>query len=419
MLTVPKPAETVSSPAEEFAEKSFYLDEFRAHTLCIAVSMGDCERMGGFAGLGTVLRDLIANDSRVIVLLALPSDRGEPESCLRRVRRRLQPFALCDETMDLFPAARGRPSAAESFVDLTRSDLRSDIGSLRLDLVWGVLRERPLLVGLVEEDSLVHFAQRLAVALRVHKLVIVEAAGGLVTAQGRPLSFMDETMLTAVLHAGEAEWAGLATRRGTLEAIHAALRGGVQAANLCDLDGLARELFTYEGSGTLFTRQDYCRIERLGIDDFEEVERLIERGHREGYLKFRGPAEISRILLNGYGATIGAGHLAGICGLETDAYRHDRAGEIVGLYTITRFKGEGVGQRLLARVMDDARALGLRYVFACTTESRAQAFFERQGFRPVDSGEVPAAKWIGYDTERRVRLKVFRRDLATESADRT
>lgn len=397
--------------AEEFEEKSFYLDEFRAHALCFLVPWTECEKPGGIAALGGVLRDLMANDSRVIVLLGLPEGHGEVEPWLSRVRRRLQPAALCDDTLELFPRVRGRRSAAESFVDLTGSAEGADLDEAKLDLIWSVLRARPLLVGLVEPGRLLGAGWRLAVRLRVHKLVVVEGEGGIATGDGPPLSFMTEAMLAAVLREGEAEWTGLAPRRAMLESVRAALQGGVRAVNLCGIEELPRELFTYEGAGTLFTLEDYCRVERLGIDDFEEVERLIERGQREGYLKRRTPAEISRILFNGYGATIGSHHLAGVCGLETEPYASERAGEVVGLYTITRFKGEGVGARLLDQVVGDAQGLGLRYVFACTTAPRAQAFFERQQFRPVGAADVPAAKWVGYDEERRARLKIYRRDL--------
>ena len=69
--------------------------------------------------------------------------------------------------------------------------------------------------------------------------------------------------------------------------MRAALLGGVASVNLCTLAGAPRELFTYTGSGTLCTHADYCTVQRLGIDDFEEVERLIERGQREGLLKLR------------------------------------------------------------------------------------------------------------------------------------
>ena len=281
-----------------------------------------------------------------------------------------------------------------------------------LQTVWQVLRKQPVIVGMVDAAALLASAQSLAGRLRVHKLVIIEPAGGVSSTTAGNLSFMDDAMLTAVLRAGQAEWAGLAGRRITLEAIQSALRQGVKAVNVCALDGLARELYTYEGSGTLFTLEDYCRIERLGIDDFEEIERLIARGQREGYLKPRGPAETARIMLNGFGATIGANHFAGVCGLETEQYSRDRVGEIVGLYTITRFKGEGVGGRLVARVLEEARSLRLRYVFACTSEQRAQAFFEREGFRAVGPEDVPAAKWKGYDKGRLARLKIYRYGIA-------
>jgi hypothetical protein len=65
-------------PAEEFGEKEFYLDEFHSHTLCFAVSLRDCEQAGGFESLGRVLAELIANETRVIVLLGVRRARRRP-----------------------------------------------------------------------------------------------------------------------------------------------------------------------------------------------------------------------------------------------------------------------------------------------------------------------------------------------------
>jgi amino-acid N-acetyltransferase len=400
-------AQSATVPPEEFGEKEFYLDEFHSHTLCIAASLSDCERPGGFESLGRVLRELIANETRVIVLLGVAPRRDVPAE-LGRVRRRLQRWVLGEDAARRFPLVRGRRSAAESFVDLTAQ--AGDIEAV-LSTAWLTLRKRPLMVALLDAARLVDVAQQLAGRLRVHKLVVAQPAGGISAPDGTQLSFMDDDLLTTVLQPGQAEWAGLAARRETLDAIRAALRAGVRSVNLCSLELLARELYTYEGSGTLFTLEDYCRIERLGIDDFEEVERLVARGQREGYLKPRAPIEVARILLNGFGAEIGSHHFAGVCGLETAAFASEQVGEIVGLYTITRFKGEGVGGRLLGRALEEARALGLRYVFACTLDPRAEAFFVREGFRLVGPDDVPAAKWIGYDRQRRARIRVLRRDL--------
>jgi amino-acid N-acetyltransferase len=278
--------------------------------------------------------------------------------------------------------------------------------------LWDIMRSTPFFLGLCDADTperLAGFAARLGARLRVHKLVIADAAGGIQpTGAERPLSFMDEEMTAQLLAAGEAESAGLGPRCALLEAVRTGLIDGVTSINVCALDGIARELFTYEGSGTLFTREDYCKVERLSLDDFHEVEKVLERGQREGYLKVRTPAEIAPILFSGYGATIGQHHLAGVCSLQTERYEAERAGEIVGLYTITRFKGEGVGVKLITCMKTVGRERGLAYLFACTTQERVGQFFERQGFQLISQSEAPPAKWIGYDAARRRGLMCYR-----------
>jgi len=397
---------------ETFDEQQFYLDEFRGHSVLFSVPAEELVRDADFEQLAAVTRALLTNDTRVLILVGAP-DGEHCEQLLRRLQRRLGPLVFRDETLPLFPQRGARTGA---FM-LLNSTALAEPGATTptLTSIWDTLRRGPLFVGIVpglSRDGTTQLAQAVATQLRVHKLVLIAPEGGVRGSDGKLLSFMDETVLTALLAEGQAEWAGLAARRATFAAVRAALRGGVQAVNLCTLEGLARELFTYEGSGTLCTLEDYCRVERLGIDDFEEVERLIERGQREGILKLRGPDEIAALLVNAYGATIGRHHLAGICALLTEPYASERAGEIAGLYTMTRFKGEGVGARLIARVLTDARQSGLAYVFACTTEERAQVFFERHGFRRVDPDDVPATKWAGYDPQRKAQVAVCRFDLS-------
>jgi amino-acid N-acetyltransferase len=250
----------------------------------------------------------------------------------------------------------------------------------------------------------------LAVALRIPKVVLVDPQGGLV-ADGHRVSFVDENVLATILREGQAEWSGLGDRRALLVAVRAALDRGVEQVNLCPPDGVADELFTYAGSGTLFTEGDYTRVGPLGLDEFDQAERLLERGHREGLLKLRSPEESAQVLAAGFGATVCGRHLAGVGGLLTAPYADVGAGEIVGLYTINRFKGEGLGDRLVDRMLEEAEALGLRYVFACTVDERARQFFARQGFVEVEHDAVPARKWSGYDTKRRARVAALRRDL--------
>jgi N-acetylglutamate synthase-like GNAT family acetyltransferase len=410
---MPSPAEKPLAVVERFDEKEFYLDEFRGHTLLFSIPVEELAQDPDYERVGGVVRELLTNDTRVLVLVGVPDDT-RAEQILRRLQRRLGALIFREETIPLFPQ-RGARSGAFNVLDAAAMAAPAAATAL-LATVWNTLRRGPLFVGVITSATramATGFAQQVATRLRVHKLILVEPEGGVTGTDGKQLSFMDETLLATLLAAGQAEWAGMAARRATFEAIRGALVGGVTSVNLCALAGVARELFTYEGSGTLFTLQDYCTVQPLGIDDYEEVERLIERGQREGLLKLRSADEVAAMLVNGYGATIGAHHLSGICALIADAYTRDRAGELVGLYTITRFKGEGVGGRLVARVLADARAAGLAYVFACTTEERAQVFFERQGFRRVGPEAVPAAKWESYDPHRKAQLAVFRFDLAS------
>lgn len=383
------------------AEKSFYLDEFRAHTLCISARLAEADDL---EPLCAVVRDLIANDTRVVLLLG---ERTRRKATRARITRALRGGLLTEATADLFPQRGGRPSFAGLVETLEPQPQKDHLAAL-----WRALRRAPVFAGIVPENHLLDVAQWITGRLRIHKWVILDPGGGLRAPGGTPISFMDDSVLVEVLRVGEAEWAGMNERRSVLEAVRHALRVGVQAVNLCALDQLATELFTYEGAGTLFTLEDYCRIERLGIDDFEEVERLLQRGEREGFLKERDDRETAAILLNGFGATIGQHHLAGVCGLLTEPYKRTRAGEIAGLYTMTRFKSEGVGARLLRRAIEEAKAAGLRYVFACTTNTNAACFFERQGFRRVGKSDVPAAKWQGYDRQRLPRVAVLRFDIA-------
>ncbi|MEW6267715.1 MAG: GNAT family N-acetyltransferase [Thermodesulfobacteriota bacterium] len=381
-----------------FTEKDFYLDEFRGRTLVLAAERSSFRTATARRRLGAVVRDLIGHGSRVLVVVGDTAATSRGRSTRRwlglpqaRVRRR--PGS---------PPSRRRGDTVQ---------WRDDEPDGTLADIWEVLRVRPLCVVLCRGSALGP-ACRAAERLRVHKLVLLDPAGGLREPNSRRvLSFLDQPTLDVLLEAGEAEFHGLSHRRAMLGEIDRVLRGGVGSVNLCRVDGLGRELFTYEGSGTLFTRDDYCRVDRLSIDDFHEVERLVARGQREGLLKPRSGGEIAQLLLGGFGAWIGREHLAGMGALYATPYTEERAGEIAGLYTITRFKGERIGRRLVRRLVAEANARQLRYVFAVTGNEEAARFFRGEGFRAVGQDEVPPSKWEGYDPGRRGRVKVFRLDL--------
>jgi amino-acid N-acetyltransferase len=196
--------------------------------------------------------------------------------------------------------------------------------------------------------------------------------------------------------------------RGELLELRATVLSGVDTINLTTAETLDAELFSYEGAGTLLTAREYCSVEPLRLDDFSQALTLLDRGEREGFLLPRTPEERARLLLSAYGAWFEGDRLAGLAGLETDAYQKERLAEIVGLYTITRFKGEGVGVRILDTLAEVAVERGCRALFACTSNLRAAAFFERHGFVHVDHDAVPSRKW---KARRRPLPEVFWRDF--------
>jgi amino-acid N-acetyltransferase len=379
--------------ADAFGEKDFYLEEFRGRSVLVAVAPQAAGARPDLAPLAAAIRDLVLNDTRV--LLWWP-DVGVPAE--RRLRGALR------RAKGLW---RRRPQPSVPFLRLRAADP----AAVRAE-VWAAFRRERLCVLVADGGPFPHDVAALAEALRVPKLVLVDASGGLQAGPTARLSFVDANVLATLLRRGEAEWSGLGDRRALLVAVGDALDGGVESVNLCTPAGIAEELFTYEGSGTLFTRRDYCHVDRLALDDFAQAERLLERGQREGLLKLRSAEETAEVLAAAWGATVCEGHLAGIAGLLTGPYAAERAGEIVGLYTITRFKGEGIGERLVSRLVDEAHRRRLAYVFACAVDERATQFFVRLGFERVGADDVPQAKWDGYDARRRARVAVLRRRLA-------
>jgi len=353
-----------SNRVAPFTEKGFYLSELRDRTIAIAAPVA-LLRQG--VGLEPVLKDLESNRTRVILV----SDGAEV----------LESLAASE------PLSAGEPATLPG-------------------RVWRLFNQQ-LRVGVVT-DGRQNFGAaccRIVPALGIRKLVWVDAAGGLVRADGERDSFIDAAGLRDRIAEAEPGCA----RGEMLVHVEAMLRAGVTAVNLCTLAGVANELFTYDGSGTLFTREGYVAVRRLGLDDFDAAADLIERGMAEGYLAPRTPEQIERVLENAFGAFIGGNHLAGLGTLLS--YSDDQAAEIASLYTLTRFVGEGIGGHLIRFAAERAGEQGCRFIFACTTSPRVTAFFERNGFRTVERGEVPETKWRAYDPARRSQVTCLRLDL--------
>jgi N-acetylglutamate synthase-like GNAT family acetyltransferase len=341
-----------------FSEKAFYLAEFRGRTLAFALQAPD---VAALEAVEEVLAELGRNHTRALLL--------SPD---RPVLEKLAGGAV-----------------------ISAADPRW-VGGVWRGL-WGGDR-----VGLAvaPEEELAVACRRVSLRLRLAKLVWLDSQGGLRGPGGERLSFIDMRGLEE-----------LAARDAAplLAEIRALLAEGFPSVNLCTPEGLAAELFSYAGSGTLFTRERYTEVRYLALDEFDAACDLVQRGVREGYLVPRSEQALEEILSSAFGVFVEGRFLAGIGALLP--HPEQEAGEIASLYTLTRFLGEGVGAHLVGFALERARAAGYRYVFACTTSDRVRSFFERNGFRPVDISDIPPEKWSGYDPERRARICCLRFDL--------
>jgi N-acetylglutamate synthase-like GNAT family acetyltransferase len=387
---VNEPVPTKPAPlrpgAPNFTEKTFYLEEFYGKSLLFALIPPSGERLSELDSLVLTLRELRRNQTRCIVIASV--------SALPRLVKRLGRM-LADKPALFNPATglRTRPYPPDSAVTQ----------------IWHGLRSGSIVVAAAETGDpidLVVFAQELASRLRVFKLLILDRAGGLLDKSGDTDSFLELRHIRRALTLERAP-----VRRAIIRAARRALLDGVASVNLTAPRGVYEELFSFLGSGTLLTKQRYANVNRISIDDFEEVEALILRGQGEGFLLPRAGDEVAGLLPSCFGYRVGDEHLAGICALLTEPYRRERAGELTALYTLTRFQGEGVAAELVKEVLAEALARRLAYVFACTSEDRAARFFSRMKFRRVTPRAIAPAKWRGYEKSRIAHLSIFRFDF--------
>ena len=279
--------------------------------------------------------------------------------------------------------------------------------------LWLAIADRGAVVVTVPEGDELGLAAELAGAMRARKLVVTDQGGGWGLP---PRSFAD----LATHDAAFEDQLGERRQGAVVAAVRAALDGGALNVNLCRPDELDRELFTFDGTGTLFTSGGYLELGPLRVDDLPAVERLFAQGTTDGLLRPRTRRDVARLAVTGLGArVVGRDHLAGFVGLEVDRYVDvdgPTVGEVVGLYTVSRFSGAGAGGLLVDGLAEQAAADGLDAIFAVTVSATAGAFFERKGFVLVGHDRLPAAKWDGYDASRKSQARCYWLDLDPDPA---
>ncbi|MFT3860150.1 GNAT family N-acetyltransferase [Micropruina sp.] len=351
------------APRSTAAEHAFFVEEFRGVTIVIALPLLTDDAV---AGLARSIAGFVGGDTRFVLV-----------------------------TRDHDAAQR----LAAAVGTATVVDAPSTWSSDELAALWIATTDARVLVVVAAATAVA--AARVAAGLGASKLVLTDPEGGW---GDPPRSFAELRVHRRALERV------LADRHDPLllEAIETALRGGAFSVNLCRPEDVELELFTFDGAGTLITLAGYLQVTDLRVDDLPAAEELVNRGVEAGILKPRTRQQIAQMMVGGLGArVIRTGHLAGLVGLEVDAYGAVSVGEVSGLITVSEFSGAGAGGLLISALLKRALDRGLGSVFAVTVSDDAAAFFLHRGFTEVSRSEVPPGKWTGYHPERLARARCF------------
>jgi amino-acid N-acetyltransferase len=187
-----------------------------------------------------------------------------------------------------------------------------------------------------------------------------------------------------------------------------ACESGVERSHILPfaIDGaILQEIFTHDGIGTMVVDEKLESLREASADDVGGILQLIEPFERDGTLVRRERTEIERDIAN-YTVIEHDGIIFGCAALYP--YPEAHTAEMAALTVSPLSQGQGDGERLLKRVEQRAKALGLDSLFVLTT--RTMHWFVKRGFVQVEADWLPEARKRKYSWDR--RSQVFVKKLA-------
>jgi amino-acid N-acetyltransferase len=246
-----------------------------------------------------------------------------------------------------------------------------------------------------------------AIALQADKLLFITEVPGIHEDLADPESAIDTELALA-----DAERLLASLARPTQPADPAfylqhcvrACRGGVERSHILPfaMDGaLLMEVFTHDGIGTMVVDEKLESLREATSDDIGGVLQLIEPFEQDGTLVKRSRTEIERDIGH-YTVIEHDGVIFGCAALYP--YPESRTAEMAALTVSPDVQSQGDGERILKRVEQRARAMGLDSIFVLTT--RTMHWFIKRGFAQVDPDWLPEARKRKYNWDRRSQVLV-------------
>jgi amino-acid N-acetyltransferase len=183
-----------------------------------------------------------------------------------------------------------------------------------------------------------------------------------------------------------------------------ACEGGVERSHILPFaaDGaLLMEVYTHDGIGTMVVDEKLESLREATADDVGGILQLIEPFERDGTLVRRERHEIERDVAN-YTVIEHDGVIFGCAALYP--YPEAATAEMAALTVSPNVQSQGDGERILKRVEQRARGMGLTSIFALTT--RTMHWFLKRGFQQVDPDWLPEARKRKYNWDRRSQVLV-------------
>ncbi|MBK0393292.1 amino-acid N-acetyltransferase [Ramlibacter algicola] len=178
-----------------------------------------------------------------------------------------------------------------------------------------------------------------------------------------------------------------------------ACKGGVERSHIVPFatDGaLLLEIYVHDGIGTMVVDEKLEELREATPDDVGGVLQLIEPFEKDGTLVKRDRTEIERDIAN-YSIIEHDGVIFACAALYP--YPEARTGEMAALTVSPHSQGQGDGEKILKRIEQRARAMGLESIFVLTT--RTMHWFLKRGFVQADPEWLPEARKRKYNWDRR------------------
>jgi len=248
-------------------------------------------------------------------------------------------------------------------------------------------------------------ATSVAIALQADKLVFLTEVPGVRVNPGEPESDDNPIDTELPLAAAERILASLPSPQQPtdiafyLQHCVKACKAGVERSHIIPfaVDGsLLLEIYVHDGIGTMVIDEKLEELREATADDVGGILQLIEPFERDGTLVRRERTEIERDIAN-YSIIEHDGVIFACAALYP--YPEARTGEMAALTVSPQSQGQGDGEKILKRVEQRARAMGLDSIFVLTT--RTMHWFLKRGFVQVEPDWLPEARKRKYNWDRR------------------